>query len=178
MSSTALPIRRLSLLSQMMIITALAFSTVMTHLAEVLPKQRPQASTFAGDLIAGALFAVTHPTSVRNLLADTVVDLIDAGAGAGTLVFQTSAAAEVATCTFSDPAFGNAASGIATANAITDDSNATGGTTDRFIIQDSNSTLVLSGSVGTAGEDINLSSLGVGVGDTVGVSSLSYAAPV
>ena len=71
--------------------------------------------------------AVTHPTTVRNGLADYVVDLIDAGAGAGTIEFQTSGDVEVATLTFSDPAFGAASSGTATADTITDDSSAKSG---------------------------------------------------
>lgn len=121
--------------------------------------------------------AVTHPTAVRNAIADAVVDLIDAGAGAGTLEFQTSGDVEVATLTFSDPAFGAAASGTATASAITSDTTATGGTIAKFAIKDSDDTDVIYGSVGTAGEDINLSSLVVAANDTVSVSSLTYSAP-
>ena len=51
--------------------------------------------------------AVTHPTDVRNGIADYVVDLIDAG-GAGTIVFQdgNSSDSDVATLTFSATAFG------------------------------------------------------------------------
>lgn len=143
----------------------------------ILPAKRPPLSQFLLDVLIGLVFVVTHPTTVRNTLANTVVDLLDAGAGAGTLVFQTSGDVEVATLTFSDPAFGNAASGTATANAITDDSSATGGTTDRFDAQDSDATDVFFGSVGTSGQDINLSSVVIGAGDTVSVTSLTYTAP-
>lgn len=121
--------------------------------------------------------AVTHPTSVRNTIADAVVDLLDAGAGAGTIEFQTSGDVEVATLTYSDPAFGNAAAGTATANSITSDTNATGGTVAQSLHQDSNSNEVFSTAVGTSGSDINLSSLSVGSGDTVSMSSLTYSAP-
>ena len=122
--------------------------------------------------------AITHPTTVRNGMANYVVDLIDAGAGAGTLELQTSGDVEVATLTFSDPAFGDAASGVATANSITSDTSATGGTVAKFIIQDSDSTLVVSGTVtGTGGGgDIEMSSVSVGAGDTVSMSSLTYTA--
>lgn len=138
---------------------------------------------------AGALFggargpfrrmwgAVTHPTAVRTLLANTVVDLIDAGSAAGYLEFDTSGDAEVATLPFGDPAFGNAASGVATANAITSDTNATGGTIAKAFAADSDDTPVFLCAVGTSGSDINLSSLAVGAGDTVAVSSLTYTAP-
>ena len=123
------------------------------------------------------LGAVTHPTSVRNTVADAVVDLIDAGAGAGTIQFQTSGDVEVATLTYSDPAYGNAAAGTATANSITSDTNATGGTVAKSKHFDSNSTEVFATAVGTSGSDINLSSLAVGAGDTVSMSSLTYSAP-
>lgn len=121
--------------------------------------------------------AVTHPTSVRNAVADLVVDLIDAGAGAGTIEFQTSGQVEVATLTHSDPAYGNAAAGTATANAITSDTNATGGTVAESHHFDSDSNEVFATNVQTSGGDINLSSLAVGSGDTVSMSSLTYSAP-
>lgn len=122
--------------------------------------------------------AVTHATTVRTGIADYVVDLLDAGAGAGTLEFQTSGNVEVATLTFSDPAFGAAVSGVATASAITSDTSATGGTVAKFVTKDSNGNAVFSGAVSTSGSDINLSSLSVGAGDTVSISSLTYTAPV
>lgn len=123
--------------------------------------------------------AVTHPTSVRNSLADLVVDLIDAGAGAGTLEFQTSGNVEVATLTFSDPAFGAASSGTATASAITSDTNATGGTIAKAVAKDSSGNTVFTCSVTATGGggDIELSSVSVSAGQTVAVSSLTYSAP-
>lgn len=120
--------------------------------------------------------AVTHPTAVRTAIADAVVDRIDAGSGAGTLEFQTSGDVEVATLTFSDPAFGNAASGVATASAITTDATATGGTVAKFVVKDSTGTEVFRGAVGTSGSDINLSSLTIAGGDSVSISSLTYTA--
>lgn len=121
--------------------------------------------------------ALTLPTASRNAMCDALVDLIDGGAGAGTLQFQTSSDVEAATVTFSDPAFGNAATGVATANAITDDSSATGGTVDRFRIYDSNSAEILQGSVGTSGQDINLNTLVIAAGATVSISSLTITQP-
>ena len=121
--------------------------------------------------------AVTHATTVRTAIADLGVDLIDAGAGAGTREFLTSGDVEVATLTFSDPAFGAASSGTATASAITSDTSATGGTVAKFRTKDSNGNVVFLGAVSTSGSDINLSSLSVGVGDTVAISSLTYSAP-
>ena len=122
--------------------------------------------------------ALTHIAATRNAMADAVVDLIDGGAGAGTLVFETVADAEVATLTFSDPAFGAASAGVATAGSITSDTNATGGTVTKFMIQDSNLTEILNGTAGDVGsEDIVLSSATIGEGDTVSCSTLTYTAP-
>ena len=127
--------------------------------------------------------AVTLETNARNAACDGIVDLVDGGAGAGTLEFKTAGGTstagngEVATCTFSDPAFGAAATGVATANAITDDTNATGGTTTKAYFYDSNSAAILQCAVGTSGSDINLSSTVIGAGDTVSISSLTVTVP-
>lgn len=121
--------------------------------------------------------AVTHPTAVRNLIANAVVDSIDVG-GAGSLIFQTSGDSEVATLTFSATAFGDSSSGTATAAAISSDTDATGGTVAKFKIQNGSAADAgFAGAVSTSGSDINLSSLAVGAGDTVSISSLTYTAP-
>ncbi len=124
--------------------------------------------------------ALTHSTAAKNAATDAVVDLIDAGSGDanGDLVFMTAGSAEVATLAFSATAFGNASSGVATANAITSDINATGGTVALFKIQNKSNTEVLRGTVTASGGggDIEMSSTGVGAGDTVAVSSLTYEA--
>ena len=117
--------------------------------------------------------AVTHPTATRNGIADYVVDQLDGG----TLEIQTSGDVEVATLTFGTPAFGSAAAGVATANSITDDTNATGGTAAKAQLKNSGGTAIVNCSVGTSGQDINLSSVSIGAGDTVSISSLTYTAP-
>jgi len=123
---------------------------------------------------------LAHVAAIRNSLADLVVDAIDAGAGAGSIEFQTSGDVEVATLTFSDPAFGAASSGTATANSIASDTNATGGTIAKFRVFDSDSNEVFSGSVTASGGggDIEITSVAIGAGDTVSISSLTYSASV
>ncbi len=122
--------------------------------------------------------AVTHPTAVRNGIADHVVDQLDVG-GAGTLEFQTSGDVEVATLTFNATAFGAASSGTATANAITSDTSATGGTVAKARLKNNAGTEKAACSVTATGGggDIELSSVGVSAGQTVSMSSLTYAAP-
>lgn len=123
--------------------------------------------------------AITLTTAARNAACNAIIDLIDAGSSDanGDLVIRTSGDVEVATLAMSNPAFGAAATGVATASAISDDTNATGGTAAKFIFQDRDNTEVFSGSVGTSGEDLNLSSLVIGSGDTVSVSSFTATMP-
>lgn len=127
--------------------------------------------------------AVTLETAARNAACDAIVDLVDAGVSAGTLEFKSSGGTstqgngEVATLTFSDPAFGAAASGVATASAITSDTNATGGVTTQAYFYDSAGNPVLSCAVGTSGSDINLSSTTIAATETVAVSTLTVTVP-
>lgn len=127
--------------------------------------------------------AITLTTNARNAACNAIVDLVDAGAGAGTLEIKSAASTvagtnEVATLTFADPAFGNAATGVASlAAAMTDDTNATGGTAAAFTIFDSNSVAVLQGAVATSGSDLNLSSTTIGAGDTVSISAFTVTVP-
>ncbi len=119
--------------------------------------------------------AVTHVTALRTTLATAVRDAIDAGA-AGLLVFRTSGDVEVATLTLSDPC-GTVSNGVLTFSAITSDTSATGGTVAKATLETSAASIQVTCAVGTSGSDINLSSLAVGAGDTVSVSSLTYTAP-
>ena len=121
--------------------------------------------------------AITLPNATRSAACDAIVDLIDGGTGAGYLEFQTSGSVEAATVTFSATAFGAASNGVATAATITSDPDATGGTVDRFQIFDGDDTVILSGSVGTSGEDINLNTLTISADDVVAVSSLTVTMP-
>ena len=125
--------------------------------------------------------AITHVVGVRNSLADLVVDAIDLGSAdsTGDLVIMTSGDVEVATLVFLNPAFGAAGSGTSTANAITSDTSATGGTAALFKIQDRDNAEIFRGTVTATGGggDIELSSVSIGASDTVAISSFTYTAP-
>lgn len=123
--------------------------------------------------------AITHPTDVRTALADFVVDQLDEGAPPGALVFLTSGGATVATLALSNPAFGSAVNGTATANAITSDTNAVGGTIAKAELRNAAGTakILCSVTLAAGGGDITLSSLVISAGQTVSVTSLTYSAP-
>lgn len=127
--------------------------------------------------------------AAASAAADAVVDLIDAGAGAGTIKIydgtiptnaNTAIGSQVllATLTFSDPAFGAASNGVATASAITSDSSADAtGTASWARIADSNGNTIMDVTVGTSGEDINFNTVSFVSGATIAISSLTYTQP-
>ena len=122
----------------------------------------------------------THPVTVRNGIVDHVVDQLDLGSANPTprLIFQTVADAEVGTLNMANPAFGDAAAGVATAGTIADDTSATGGTTTKCILTDRDNATIVEGTVATSGADINLSSTSIGANDTLRITSLTYTGPL
>jgi hypothetical protein len=137
---------------------------------------------------ASAQFKIA--TDSASVAADAVVDRLDAGAGPGTLVIFGSACPDdaddadsgttLAVLTFGDPAFGSAVDGVATANAITQDSSANAtGTATCFRAKDSNSNVVFQGAITTSGGggQIVLSSTSITAGQSVAITSLTYTQP-
>jgi hypothetical protein len=127
--------------------------------------------------------------AAASAAADAVVDRIDGGAGAGTIKIydgtiptnaDTALGAQVllATLTFSDPAFGAASNGVATASAITSDSSADATSTATWArIADSNALTQMDVTVGTSGDDINFNTVAFVTGATVSITSLTYTQP-
>jgi len=113
-------------------------------------------------------------TAAINAACDAIVDLVDGGAGAGTIVIRTAAEAEVARLTFSDPAFGSAAAGVATASAITNDSDAAGSASPCtiFTVEDSDLTEIWRGAVAESGSDLNIDDGTPGGGVVIDVNAV------
>lgn len=112
-------------------------------------------------------------------MADAVVDLLDAGATAAYLDFRAASSTSIVICTFQTTAFGAAATGLATANAINDGTASTAGTATVAVALGSCSTEVFRCSVTSTGGggDIELSSNVISSGQTLSITSLTYAAP-
>lgn len=123
--------------------------------------------------------AVTHPTAIRDGICNYVVDQLDLNTPPGKLVMLTAGSAVVSTLTFSNPAFGNSATGTATASAITADTNAVGGTIAKAELRQGGATPVILCSVTATGGggDIQLNSVVISAGQQVSLTSLTYSAP-
>jgi len=128
-------------------------------------------------------------TTARNAACDAIVDLVDAGAGAGTLKIysgtqpataDTAASGTLlATVTLIDPAFGAAATGTATGGDPAAVNPVASGNAGWFRVQDSTSTTVYDGSVTATGGggDLQLSNVAIGPGINVDITSLSFTVP-
>ena len=128
-------------------------------------------------------------TDTRNKGCDGIVDDIDAGAGAGTIAIRTGAQPTnvddadtgtlLGTLTFSDPAFGAASSGTATASAITSDTNAdASGTAGHFRIKDSTPAIHSDGTCGMGSGDLSFDNNVIVAGGTIAISSFTVTQPI
>lgn len=128
--------------------------------------------------------------AVRSAMADAAVDLIDAGSGPGTVQIRTGAQPASAatsasgtllgTLTLSDPAFGAAVNGVATAGAITGDSSADAtGTAGWYRVLDSTGATVMDGSISEAGGggDMILDKVAIVAGGTIAITSWTVTQP-
>ena len=128
-------------------------------------------------------------TAARNAACDAVVDLIDAGAGPGTMEIRsgtrpatpatTATGTLLATVTFADPAFGNSSTGSAT---VTDPAAVTAvatATASWCRIKDSNGVAHLDGDVTATGGggDVTLASTAISSGQTVDITGGSITMP-
>lgn len=126
-------------------------------------------------------------TAARNAACNGVVDLLDAGTGAGTIKIytgtqptdpQTAATGTLlATFTLANPAFGNAATGAATLNTVASVTAAATGTAGWFRAADGSGNAVHDGAVGTSGSELNLNSTTITSGGTVSITSGTVTMP-
>lgn len=124
--------------------------------------------------------AVTHPSSMRNLVADQVTAQVDVGSTFGELQLQAAASTGLVVITFNSTAFAAAAAGVATANALTDGTVTVAGTAAiGFVRSSTQENEVCSCSVTSTGGggDIELSSNVLSTGQTVSITALTYTAP-
>lgn len=133
-------------------------------------------------------------TAVRNAGCDAMVDLIDAGTGAGTIKIRTgspptnvgdaSSGTLLGTLTFSATAFGAASTGVATASAITSDSSAdASGDAGHFRIYAGaagDTSALAQGTAGNSGDtpDMTFDNKSIVAGGTIAISSMTWTVPI
>jgi hypothetical protein len=120
----------------------------------------------------------TLSTAARNAACDAVVDLVDAGSGAGKVRIRASSTL-LAEITLADPAFGAASTGVATGASFprSDTSADASGTADNYQILDSDNNVIISGTVGEGSGDISLDNTDIAAGQTVTLTSLTHTQP-
>lgn len=151
------------------------------------------AATIAlGLIVFASNFKIS--TAARNGACNGIVDLIDGGTGAGTLAVRTgspptnvgdaSSGTLLGTLTFSATAFGNASTGVATASAITSDTNAdASGDAGYFRVfpgAAADTAATFQGTAGNAGDspDLTFDNKTVVAGGTIAVSSFTVTVPI
>lgn len=125
--------------------------------------------------------SMTLPNATREALITAFGALVDGGAGAGTGEFQIAAGTEVATVIFSDPAFASYTNGVGTLDTVTGDADATGnaGPVTKFVIKDSDGTVVATLSVGLpgSGADVEITNTTIAAHEGVDITSGTITMP-
>ena len=128
-------------------------------------------------------------TAARNAGCNGIVDLLDAGFGAGytqvrtgtqpTNVGDADTGTLLGTCLFSDPAFGNASTGVATASAITSDTSAdNSGTAGHFRCRDSDGNICFDGTCGQGSGDMSFDNAVIVAGGTIAITGFTVTQPI
>jgi hypothetical protein len=131
-----------------------------SNLKLALATASAEANVLTGSLTDGALLKIydgTQPAAPETAIASQNL---------------------LATVTLASPAFGSASNGVITANAIADVTVAAGGTASWFrLLKSDGSTVIMDGSVGTSGCDLNLSSVALTAGATLSTTSFTFTVP-
>lgn len=120
-------------------------------------------------------------SAAQNAAANAIAALLNSGtiviytgvqpAAGGALSGNTA----LVTLTFGATAFGSAASGVATANAITNGTAGATGTATWFrCLKSDGTTIVMDGTVGTSGCNMNIGSTSISSGAVISCSSFTY----
>lgn len=116
--------------------------------------------------------ALTLSNAFRDASNDAGLALLNGG----NLILLTAADAAVATLALSATAYGASANGTAQENAISNETNATGGTVAKFELRAAGGTAHISGTVTASegGGDIEMTDTTIEAGQVVSCSNLSF----
>lgn len=131
----------------------------------------------------------TLADAARNAACDAIVDLVDepggAGSGTGQLILTTSAGGAgtvLATIPLANTAFGSASSGAASLDVspVPSATASNSGTAAGWAIRNDSGgtpTVIVSGTIGTGSEDLDIDNTSVTSGQTVNITSLTVTVP-
>jgi len=126
--------------------------------------------------------SISHNVDQRNTFATSITTAVDGGLGVGNCVLKAGTSV-VATIPLNKPSFGAPAAGIITlvVSPVPEDDDAAGNASvvDSMEFQDSDGTVIFTGSNITAvggGGDLELSKNPIAAGDIVQLTSFSYQA--
>jgi hypothetical protein len=160
-------------------------------------RRRPPLGALIGALIGIGIMLASNfklGTTARNAACDGLVDAIDTGTGAGTIAIRTgspptnvgdaSSGTLLGTCTFSATAFGAASTGVATAAAITSDTNAdASGDAGYFRVYKgagADTAALFQGTAGNSGDtpDMTFDNKSIVAGGTIAISAFTVTVPI
>lgn len=122
--------------------------------------------------------ATTLSTAARNAACNATVDLVDAGGGAGKIRIKSAGAVVIAEVSFGATAFGNAATGVATANGLPLSgagiaAAGAGTNASTFDVCDFANTVIWSG----AAAELGLNNVSIANGQTVTINTCTHTQP-
>jgi len=122
--------------------------------------------------------ALILETTMRDGVSDAIAANVDGGTGTSTLVIENTADGGLATFSLDATAFVASTVGvIVLASTPKSDTDANVGTAAQFSMFNKSSVKQLEGTVGTGAQDITISSVSIGAGDTVQLTSFSITCP-
>lgn len=125
---------------------------------------------------------LTLLSATANAAADAVVDLLDVGTAnsTGDIAFANASSTVLCVCNLSNPAFGDSAAGVATADTVSQGTVTVAGTITQAIFRNRDNSEVFRCDVTATGGggSIVLSGVAVNVNDTISISALTYTQPL
>lgn len=119
-------------------------------------------------------------TTIRTNACNAHVDALDVGTTDATgdfAVYTTAFGTLLATLLFTNPAFGNAAAGVATASAITSGTAGNSGTAAAVRNRDRDNATCWDMTAGAGSGDYNMTNTSITGGDSVACTSYTFTCP-